>query len=332
MIALNSAQPGRVPKAPSPPLESRHPGRPVNTGDAWWTIPWRAIRWMYRGYTSLNATDMSAAVAFNLMVALVPMLLLLVAIAGLFLRSDTVLEQAQQAVERLVPGATADDAFTAAITARRNSGWLGVLSFMTLAWAGTGFVSCLGRCMNRIYGARPTGYLAEKQRGFLVLLIFSLLFLVASLASIIPTFLASRDLPGDVERWLVFSQQARLIGYATGLGTALLMFLTLYRIVPNAGQRIADVWPGTVLAALVFLAVSQAFPLYIGLIGGGNRYGQILGFVSLLVLSVVILAHIILFGTYVNAAWQRRRRLHRQRPADGKGVRTGPYGGTEIAP
>lgn len=329
MIALNSARSGRVPMAPSPPLQPRHPNQPVNISGPWWGLPWRTLRWMHRGYTSLNATDMSAAVAFNLLIALVPMLLLLVAIGGLFLRSDTVLDQAQQAVERLVPGRTADDAFTAAITARRNSGWLGVLSFITLAWVGTGFVSCLSRCMNRIYGARPTGYIAEKQRGFLVLLIFSLLFLIASLASIIPTFLASHDLPGDVERWLVFNQQARFIGYATGLGTALLMFLTLYRIVPNAGQRIADVWPGTILAAIVFLGVTQVFPLYISLIGGGNRYGQILGFVSLLVLSLVILAHIILFCAYVNAAWQRRRRLNRQRPSDGHDVKTGPYGGTE---
>jgi uncharacterized BrkB/YihY/UPF0761 family membrane protein len=107
------------------------------------------------------------------------------------------------------------------------------------------------------------------------------------------------------------------------------MFLTLYRIVPNAGQRVADVWPGTILAAVVFLAVTQVFPLYISLIGGGNRYGQILGFVSLLVLSLVILAHIILFCAYVNAAWQRRRRLNRQRPPESEGVKTGPYGGTE---
>jgi membrane protein len=263
---------------------------------------------MHQGYTSLNASDMSAAVAFNLLVALVPMLLLLVAISGLFLRSDTVLNQARIAVENLVPGPTADEAFTAALTARRNSGWIGVLSFIALTWVGTGFVNCLGRCMNRIYGARPTGYLAERQRGFLVLLIFSLLFLVASLASIIPTFVASYDLPGNVERWLPVGWQARLIGYGTGLGTAVLMFLTLYRIVPNAGQRVRDVWPGTLFSAVLFLAVTQVFPLYIRLIGGGNRYGQILGFLSLLVVSLVILAHIILFGTYINAAWQRRKR------------------------
>ena len=326
MIAINSAQPRRQPLAPDPPIARRDPSQVARHPVRWWAWPWRAARWMHQGYTSLNAPDMAAAVAYNLLVALVPMLLLLVAIAGLFLRSDTVLDQASLAVERLVPGRTADEAFTAAITARRNSGWIGVFSFIALVWVGTGFVSCLGRNMNRIYGARPTGYLAEKRRGFLVLLIFSLLFLVASLASIIPTFLASHDLPGNVDQWLLVSRQAQLIGYATGLGTAVLMFLALYRIVPNAGQRIWDVWPGTLLGAVLFLGITQVFPLYIRLIGGGNRYGQILGFVSLLVLSLVILAHIILFGTYVNAAWQRRRR-RRARPKDKEIGVVSPPGG-----
>lgn len=326
MIAINSARPGREPVPPDPPIIPRERTHAAYRAFRWWTWPWHVLRWMHRGYSSLNAPDMSAAVAYNLLVALVPMLLLLVAIAGLFLRSDTVLHQAQIAVERLVPVGTADEAFTAAITARQNSGWIGVLSFIALVWVGTGFVSCLGRCMNRIYGARPTGYLAEKRRGFLVLLIFSLLFLIASLASILPTFLASHDLPGNVDQWLLVSRQARLIGYATGFGTAVLMFLTLNRIVPNAGQRIGDVWPGTLISAVLFIVITQVFPLYIGLIGGGNRYGQILGFVSLLVFSLVILAHIILFGTYVNAAWQRRRR-RRARPGD-EPVRTVSHSGS----
>lgn len=314
MIALDTARPGRVPRAPNLPILPQGERRAVRQQGPWWSWPWRVVRWMHRGYTSLNATDMAAAVAFNTLVALVPMLLLLVAIGGLFLRSDTVFAQAQLAVERLIPGETAEEAFTAALTARRNSGWIGVLSFIGLAWVGTGFVSCLARCMNRIYGARSSGFLAEKQRGFLVLLIFSLLFMVASVASILPTFLIGHNLPETVERWLLITRQAQLAGYATGLVTALLMFLTLYRVVPNAGQRLADIWPGAVMGAVLFMVISQVFPLYIRLIGGGNRYGQILGFVSLLVLSLVILAHVILFGAYVNATWQqhRRRRRHHE--------------------
>jgi membrane protein len=326
MIALGSATPGRVPQYATPPEPLS--GSTVTSASAevpeerysWWTLPWRVANWMYRGYTSVNASDMAAAVAFNTMVALVPMLLLLVAIGGLFLKNDTVLEQASLAIDRLVPGETADEAFTTALTARSNSGWIGVISFFGLAWVGTGFVSCLARSMNRIYGARSSGYINEKQRGFVVLMLFSLLFLVSSFASILPTVFISQELPDVFERWLLASGQVQLIGYAIGFGTAILLFLVLYRVIPNAGQRLTDVWPGTIVSALLFMAVTQVFPLYISLIGGGNRYGQVLGFVSLLVASLLILAHTILFGAYINASWQRRRRLRRRRKLEKNGA------------
>ena len=327
MITVRNATSGRVPRYRTP-IESPRPKRGrraiANVDDterrSLWTLPWRLVRWMYRGYTTVNAGDMAAAVAFNTLIALVPMLLLLAAIAGLFLRNDTVMVQARLGLDRLVPGPTADDAFTAALTARQNTGWIGVISFVGLAWVGTGFVSCLARSMNKIYGARSSGYINEKQRGFFVLMIFSFLFIVSALASIVPTFFINQDLPDLFERWLLASGRYQLIGYGIGLVTSLLLFFTLYRVIPNAGQRVVDVLPGTAFGAVMFLGVTQIFPLYIRLTGGGNRYGQVLGFVSLLVASLLILAHIILFGAYLNASWQRSRRLRRRRKLAERGI------------
>lgn len=326
MISVRSATSGRIPRYGNVPVSPTPPAKRSGIASIertdrlpFWTFPWRLVRWMYRGYTNVNASDMAAAVAFNTLVALVPMLLLLAATAGLFLKNDDVLVQTRIAIERIVPSQTADDAFTAALTARGNTGWIGVISFVALAWVGTGFVSCLARSMNKIYGARSSGYINEKQRGFFVLMIFSLLFIVSSLASILPTFFISQDLPDVFERWLLASGRYQLIGYGVGLATSLLLFLTLYRVIPNAGQRLPDVWPGTLTSALLFMAISQVFPIYIRLIGGGNRYGQVLGFVSLLVASLLILAHIILFGAYINASWQRNRRLRKRRKLEERG-------------
>jgi len=327
MIAIGSATSGRIPQyggRDSPPGAATRPARvdslPVYRRPPFWTLPWWLVRWMYRGYTTVNASDMAAAVAFNTLVALVPILLLAVAIAGLFLQNETVMEQARLAIDRIVPGQTADQAFTAALSARQNSGWLGLISVIGFAWVGTGFVSCLARSMNRIYGARSSGYINEKQRGFLVLVVFATLFIVSSIASILPTFFVNQNLPDVFERWILASGRYQLIGYGIGLATSLLLFLTLYRVIPNAGQRLPDVWPGTFLGALLFLGVTQLFPLYIRLTGGGNRYGQVLGFVSLMVASLLILAHVILFGAYVNASWQRRRRMLRRERIERAGV------------
>jgi membrane protein len=278
---------------------------------------------MYRGYNEANASDMAAAVAFNTLVALVPMFLLMVSIAGLFLKNDQVLRQAIIVIDTLVPGGTADDAFNTALTARNNSGWLGVVSLLGFAWVGTGFVSCLARSMNRIYGARSSGYINEKQRGFLVLSIFSLLFAVSLGATILTTVFVQRELPNAIEPWLLATAEYQIVGYLIGFTAALALFLTLYRVIPNAGQRMPDVWPGAVTAALLFMAVTQIFPIYIRITGGGNRYGQILGFVSLLVASLFFTAHIILFGAYINATWQRRRRQRQRRKRHARALALG---------
>jgi uncharacterized BrkB/YihY/UPF0761 family membrane protein len=44
------------------------------------------------------------------------------------------------------------------------------------------------------------------------------------------------------------------------------------------------------------------------LLGGANRYGAAFGLLTLLVAWFYLLAHVLLFGTYVNATYQRYRR------------------------
>ncbi len=334
MIRLQNATPGHVPRYADRPVGRtfqlsdgslanvtlvREEGR----GRPGWRMLLRLPRWMYRGYTEVNASDMAAAVAFNTLVALLPMFLLMVSIAGLFLKNDQVLRQAIIVIDTMIPGGAADEAFNTALTARNNSGWLGVISILGFAWVGTGFVSCLARSMNRIYGARTSGYINEKQRGFLVLSIFSLLFAVSLAATILTSFFVRQELPDAIEPWLLATFEYQMVGYLIGFASALGLFFTLYRVIPNAGQRMPDVWPGALTASLLLMLVTQIFPVYIRITGGGNRYGQILGFVSLLVASLFFTAHIILFGAYINATWQRRRRQQQRRKRHARALAMG---------
>jgi membrane protein len=341
MIRLQNATAGRFGRYDEKIASAVVPGaKPAITaltlddrGRPWWTMILRLPRWMYRGYNEANASDLAAAVAFNTLVALVPMFLLVVAMAGLFLKNDQVLSQATIVIDRLVPGGeTADEAFTTALTARNNSGWLGLISFFGFAWVGTGFVSCLARSMNRIYGARSSGYINEKQRGFLILFLFSLLFIVSLAATVVTTFFVNQELPDVFQPWVLATVEYQVIGYIVGFMAAFVLFFTLYRIIPNAGQRAGDVWPGTVTASVLFVILTQLFPIYIRTIGGGNTFGQVFGFVSLLVASLFMMAHVILFGAYTNATWQRRRRLRerQRRLARAAEMGTGPLDDIEL--
>jgi membrane protein len=268
----------------------------------------RLAMWMIRGYQQANAGDLAAAVAFNAMVALIPTFLLSLAVAGLFLRLDQVLISTVYASFWGLPSGAAGDALSAALTARRSSSWLGALSLAGFAWTGAGFVGCLARSMNRIYGVPGCGYMCEKRRGFFVIIAFAALFTLALLSSTIPTLFVKQDLPAYFETWALAAGWIQVLGYVVALVATAALFGMLYRVVPNAGQGLRDVWPGTLTAAGLFVVMAQVFPLYFRVIGGTNRYGAVFGLLSLLVAWFYVLSHVLLFGTYVNATHQRRRR------------------------
>jgi len=271
-----------------------------------------AFRWMHRGYQQANAGDLAAAVAYNALVALIPTFLLCLSIAGFFFRIDQVFKSTVYASVWGLPSGTAGDALETVLAARRSSSWLGALSLAGFAWTGTGFVGCLARSMNRIYGVPGCGYMCEKRRGFFVILGFAVLFTMALLAATAPTLFVARNLPAHLQHWALAGAWYQALGYVVALLTTALLFGMLYRVVPNAGQRITDIWPGTATAAALFVVMAQVFPLYLRAIGGANRYGAAFGLLSLLVAWFYLLAHVLLFGAHVNAVFLRHRRQRRR--------------------
>ncbi len=267
--------------------------------------------WMIRGYQTANASDLAAAIAYHALVALIPIFLLLVTVGGLVLQVDRLLINFIHALLWALPQDQAREALDATLSARRHSGWFAALSALGFAWVGSGFVSSLARCMNRVYGVPNRRFVHQRPRDFMVIILFSALFLLTSLAATIPTLFVGRDLNVLFQRWAIAAGGVQILSYGLALLAAFGLFYLLYRVVPNAGQRWRDVWPGTLTAAVLFVALLQAFPLYLRLVGGVNRYGQFFGFIPLIVAWFYLLAHILLFGTYVNATFQSHCRKRR---------------------
>ena len=260
--------------------------------------------WMYRGYQKASAGDLAAAVAYHALVALVPIFLMLVTVGGLVLQVDELLINFIYAILWALPREQAREALEAALTARRNSGWFGALSVLGFAWLGTGFVSSLARAMNRVYGVPNRRFYRQHARDFLVVVAFSALFILSSVAATLPTLFVNQDLNVVFRQWAIAAGRVQALSYGLAFLAACLLFLLLYRVLPNAGQRLRDVWPGTLTAAVLLVALFQVFPVYLRLIGGVNRYGQFFGFIPLIVAWLYLLAHVLLFGTYVNATYQ----------------------------
>ncbi len=320
MILLNSAAHTRVKgeydlQFESDAIAESLPALWRRTNHTGWSRLLRFPRWLFHGFTRNNAGDLAAAIAYHSLIAMVPIFFLLVGVAGLFLQNQTAINQARTIIETVFPpGSGAMDAFLAAVESRQNSGILTLASFITFSWIGTGLISSMARAMNRIYNVRNATFVEERQRGFTVIMLFLLFFVLSVISSVLPTTLLLSDFPEVLNIELLDTRFSQLLAYAAAYIFAFLFFFVIFRIVPNARQKTPDVLPGAFVSATLFSLLVQVFPIYIGLVGGVNRYGPLLGLISLIVVALYLLAHTILFGSYINAHWQRRRqRILRQR-------------------
>jgi membrane protein len=266
------------------------------------------IRWLYCGYQEVNAGDLAAALAYHSLIALVPTFLGLVSVAGFVLQRDDILQTAIFAAVWALPLEETRQTLEAILQARRNSGWFGLFSLLGFAWVGLGFVNAMARGMNRVYGVPNRQFFHQRLRSFVLMIVFSALFLVAAFAAALPSLFVQQDLGFYFETWQLATARGQAFSYLLGFAAALLMFVIIYRLLPNAGQKLVDVWPGTLVASALFVLLAQAFPLYIRFSTESNRYVIVFGAGTLLVLWFYFLAHVLLFGAYVNATHQRRRR------------------------
>jgi len=103
----------------------------------------------------------------------------------------------------------------------------------------------------------------------------------------------------------------------------------MYRTMPRARVRWGDVWPGGLIAGLLFEAGQQLFAWYLANLAAHNLVYGSLGAIIAFVLWAYLAAQLLLLGAYATAEfshWRRTGRPVETRPlsewlADG---RTGP--------
>ena len=278
------------------------------TGRRGVTLGRSLFAWMIRGYQTANAGDLAAAIAFNAVVAVVPIFLLLVSAGGLLLQDDQAMTIFIHTILWALPRELTQDALGAVLSAKQNSRYFGALSLLGFAWVGANFVSCLARGMNRIYGVPNRRFVHQRRRDFFVVVVFAILFLVASVPSIVAGLFVGNELGVFFDALALASGRVQLLSYGVSILGSLALFTVLYRIVPNAGQKLRDIWPGVLTAAVLLVALLQVFPLYLRVVGNVNRYGQFFAFIPLIVAWFYLLAHVLLFGAYVNATFQNHCR------------------------
>ena len=275
--------------------------------DAAYRLPLTALR----GTLAHGGTRLAAALTYYAALSLAPALIVLVSLVGLLgdgsgANADAILE----AVGDVAPPAAVEALRGPVESIARGDNateffWLGLLLAL---WAASGFVSTFiwaADVMCEVERREPSWRRIPRQLAIAAASLLSLAVMAATVAA-----------SGPVARWVA---DVLGLGDATltiwGYGRWLLFLLIatvefglLYRLGP-AGQafRLRWVSVGGLVAALLALAASLGFSVYVANVGSYDRtYGALATFVVFLI-WLWLLNLMIVFGFELNLALTRRR-------------------------
>lgn len=274
---------------------------------------WSRIRQVLQeSFLSFLAGDspmVSSSISYYSLLSIFPMMLLLVGVSGLYIRRYELNGQLAIALGNYLP-MKPDFIMKNLVTISRAYGRVTVASILILLWSSCGVFMPLEKALNRAWEV-------EKGRGWLrshvlalemAVLVGGLLMISAGIAG------ANHFLDPRIHQWSALHPAAALVifGYHTlyllaTFGTALMMFILIFKGLPNRDLRLRHVLPSAVLTALLWEAARFLFTLLLPRFNYRHVYGSI-GVLVALMTWVYISASVTLFGAHVSRVLYRTLR------------------------
>ena len=272
-------------------------------------LRFRALKAAVREFQRDDALGLAAQLAYYLILALFPFILVLVSLMGTF-GSQELASQVLGYFRQVMP----EEAYKIIETFTGNiiSGDAkapGLLSFGILftIWSASGAFAALINALNRAYDVHETRPF-WKVRGIAILMTLglSVLILVGVLLLIL-----GPQIGETIANLLGLGKQFELVWNIARWPAALLFMVftvaLLYYFAPDADQPFRWITPGGLIGVLLWVLASVAFNFYVSNFGSYNKtYGSI-GAVIVLLLYLYISSLTILFGATLNATLVRMK-------------------------
>jgi len=248
---------------------------------------------------------LAASLAYQLLIAMFPIAVVLLSIFGLFPGTRQFFIQ-QIAKIFPAPLSPADVVSTILHKLPTTSGIVWLLAILIAIFTGSRLFALLEGCFNIIYQVHARSFLRQNLMAIAMLLLFILCIPLMIFMSSAPAFVLSLlqntsfgKLPDDS---IVFS----VAGIIGSLAASMILFGAIYVVVPNQHISIRNTWRGTVVAAVTLQIYLILFPIYVANFLRGYD-GQV-GFAIVLLAFFYYFAVILLLGAEVNAFFAEGKR------------------------
>jgi membrane protein len=271
---------------------------------------WRVIKDTASGFIADEALSRGAAIAFYTATSLAPVLLIVVAIAGLVFGQDAAQNAITGQLGELMGDQTAQLLQTAVASAsKKSSGAVATLiGILTLILTASGVFGEMQSALNAIWKAEPSGTAITRlirARAVSLGLVAALGFLLL-VSLVVSTFLTAFG--NQLNAVLPFGKLIlSSLNLVVSLGLITVLFAAIYKILPDRLMSWKDVVLGAVITTLLFTAGKALIALYIGSSATVSSYGAAGALIALL-LWVYYSAQIFLLGAEFTKAYASCRR------------------------
>jgi membrane protein len=260
---------------------------------------WELIRDTFKDWSEDKAARLGAALAYYTVFAIGPLLVIVIAIAGLVFEAEAAERQVIGTIRSLV-GQSGSELIEQTIENANKGGENVVASAFgigILLFGAAGVFGQLKDALNTIWEVKPKpnagvlGMVRERFLSFTMVLGTGFLLLVSLVLSAGITALSTYlqgILPGSDLLWQILNIVFMIV-------VVTVMFALLYKYLPDVKIAWKDVWLGAFVTTLLFLAGQLALGIYLGSGSVGSAFGAASSLVVILV-WVYYSAQIFFFG------------------------------------
>jgi membrane protein len=246
--------------------------------------------------------QLSDMLAYNFLISMFPLLLVLLAIAGFILGniSPASLENLQNSIANALPtGIGVQVIHGVTKNLQRQAGPIFIVGLILSLFSGSRLFIAIENSSGVIFRLRGRDAIHQN----IMALGMACLYII-----LIPLIFAASVLPDLILHGLGITLHSgigeilsHVLGIVVGIGVAIALFAAIFIIVPNRPIRWQEVWRGTLLTSILFVLYQQLFPLYTNLFLKPNNYGSLIGFVIVLLVFFYYLSFILLLGMETNS-------------------------------
>jgi membrane protein len=270
---------------------------------------WELVKETYSDWSEDKASRLAAALAYYTIFSIAPLVIIVIAIAGLAFDRELARGQIQAQIQSLVgeDGAGLVQSMVEGASNESTSVIATIIGVATLLFGASGVFGQLQDALNTIWEVEPKpgrgmmGIIRDRFISFTMVLGIGFLLMVSLVVS--AALAGLNEYLGGMFDNMAYVGEG--INFVISFGVITLLFAMIYKILPDVEIAWSDVWVGAVVTALLFTIGKFLIGLYLGHSAVASTFGAA-GSLVIIVIWIYYSAQILFMGAEFTQVYAKR--------------------------